>query len=438
MGLTHGGEFWEYDSKPIDFSANINPLGPSRRALKAIDTDKVEHYPPQSSEKLKKALSVYSGARVEEIILGNGSVELIKDFCSIFLEKSDNSVIAQPAFSEYERYSKIFGGEVKNVFSKRGFEHTGDDIIEAAGNDTKIIFVCRPNNPTGWTVLEEDMSEILEYALKRDILLFVDEAFIEFSANSSLINRVRDFENLFVLRTLTKFFALPGLRIGYGIGCPKLIKLLESVKSPWNINIFAHDAAIASLRDKRFIEGTKEFIKKEKIFLKKGLEELNVKVYESDANFFLLRHEWNSREVKKDLLKEGILIRDCSSFSGLDTRYIRLCIRNRSENLRLIRSLKAIVARGVKKGTNCEYYPCHFEGQDCTFCFCIFYPCMDKSRGSFVTGKDGKKVWTCKNCRDIHDLKTVKKILKASDQQELESLDFQERLKIKEGAMEGF
>lgn len=436
MNQPHGGEVWDYGARPIDFSANINPLGPSRLAIKAIKGWKVEHYPPQHPQKLKAAIAEYTGINEENIVLGNGSVEIIKDFCSVFLKHPHKTVIPQPTFSEYERYSLIYGGEAKLVFPERGLEHTAKEIIGAVDKNTRIIFICRPNNPTGSAMSEGDLDTLIQFCLDNDIFVFLDEVFIEFSSLSSYASAVEEYKNLFVLRSLTKFFALPALRVGYGIGSPELIRDLEAIKPPWNINTFAHDAAIASLKDKSYIKRTKTFINKEKKFFTKKIEELGIKVYESNSNFLLLRYNWNSKQVKNGLLKEGILIRDCSTFHGLDTRFIRVCVRKRNDNIKLISALKRQVLQGVKTGRDCKYYPCHFEGQDCTFCFCPFYPCLDEKRGKFIVGKKKKRVWTCKDCNDIHNQEIVERIIALLGEKTMDELNKKRRLAIKGTAMQ--
>jgi threonine-phosphate decarboxylase len=435
MNPTHGGEVWNYGELLIDFSSNINPLGPSKAVQKELQPWKIGHYPPSDSKDLRVETANYLGVNVDNIILGNGSVELIKDFCSIFLEKKDSVVIAEPTFSEYERYARIFGGDLNFILPQRDFKLTSTDVINGITEDTKAIFLCRPNNPTGEAIPTADVRRLLEFSMERGIFVFLDEAFIEFSSLESFALLVNIFNNLFVLRSFTKFFAIPGLRVGYGVGNPNLISKLDMIRTPWNVNIFAQDAAIASLKDKKYSKRTKKFVEKEKIFLTRKIRELGIKVYDSKANFLLLRHEWNSRELKKALLREGLLVRDCSEFHGLDTRYIRIGIRQRGENQRLIEALKKHIIRDVKKGADCKYYPCHFSGMDCTFCFCPFYPCLDEKRGSFIVGKRGTKVWTCKECAEIHDPKKVKLILSQSMAEEIENLSKKERQKIKTSVM---
>jgi histidinol-phosphate aminotransferase len=435
MNPTHGGEVWDYGLKPIDFSSNSNPLGPSREALKALQSWKVEYYPPPYCPELKAEIARYIGVKEKNISVGNGSMELIKDFCCTFLGKSDSTVIPEPTFSEYERYSRVFGRAAKQVLPEVEFKHSAMEIIRAIGHDTKMIFLCRPNNPTGAAMPEEEVMEVLELAQREGIMVFLDEAFIEFSKLNSFAHLVDDYSNLFVLRSFTKFFAIPGLRVGYGVGSPEIIKRLEEIKAPWTVNTFAHDAAIASLRDNAFIKRSRRFILKEKKSLEREIKKLGVNVFESEANFLLMRHNWNSKEVKKELLEEGLLIRDCSSFYGLDARFIRVCVRTRKDNKRMTEALGKQAFIGVKKGVDCSYFPCHFQGQDCTFCYCPLYPCGDEKLGRLIVGKKGKNVWTCKDCGWIHEPMNVEKIHTILGDMRIEDLDEKMRRKIKDAVI---
>lgn len=359
----HGGDVWNYfqDSVSsehelasarvtIDFSSNINSMGPSKKAIEAIRQDlwKIPYYPDSSSKELKKALSRYLGTNARNITLGNGSTELIKNFCEVFLQKDSEAIIPEPTFSEYEVYSKLNGARIKHVHAKKeeGFVIDHKRIIDEINNKTKVVFLCNPNNPTGKILEGRDIEKIIESAYDYDTLVFLDEAYIEFTDFESLCQKIEDFDNLFVLQSLTKFFSLAGLRVGYGIGNKKFIEYLEKVRIPWNVNILAQTAAIASINDKEFIDESKSFIKRERQFLFKELLKTGLKVYESQANFFLIdlrEAKIKAPEMKKRLVEKGMLIRDCCSFNGLDEYFIRVCVRKREENLRLLEELRHIL-----------------------------------------------------------------------------------------------
>ncbi|MFH1774684.1 MAG: histidinol-phosphate transaminase [Methanobacteriota archaeon] len=334
----HGGEVWSFSDVKIDFSSNINPLGPSRKAIEAAKNSlwKCAYYPDSNTRELKKALSEYLGVSTENIIVGNGSTELIKNFCEAFINKGDEILIPQPTYSDYEVYARLYGAKIAFVPDKK--------IISTIDSKTRAIFVCNPNNPTGRTI---EIEEIIEKAHHYSALVFLDEAYTEFTDQESFCSRIEDFENLFVLRSLTKFFALPGLRMGYGVGNKKIIECLEKLRLPWNLNTLAQVAAIESIKDGKYIRESKKFMKKERNFLYKELSKIQkLKVSPSEANFFLIdlrKAGIKASTAKKKLIEKGMLIRDCRSFRGLNEYFIRACVRNRKENARLIKELKNIV-----------------------------------------------------------------------------------------------
>ncbi len=426
----HGDDAHKYKNI-IDFASNSNPKGVSEKALEAVknNLDKISNYPDSGCTKLREALAGYVGVKPENVIAGNGSAEIIRLFCEFFLNKGDVVLILIPAFSEYEENAMLFGGEIISIKLNSGnnFKLNIAKIPGKINNKIKIVFLCSPNNPTGQSIPGED---VLKLAVENPkTFIFLDEAFIEFSGQESLASEVEKHKNLFVLRSMTKFFALAGLRIGYGVGNKNLIKKLSDAKLEWNVNVLAQAAAIGSLRDKEYIKNSKTLMEKEKQNLFNellGIPELIV--YPSDANFFLInikRTGFSSPEMKNELLKKSILIRDCSNFRGLNKNYIRVCVRTREENEKLVSALEEIILiRKSIKNTinrtelagsdrNCKYYPCHDLNEiDCTFCFCPFYPCGDaRTGGEIVTAKNGEKVWGCKNCAWIHNPKVAGKIL---------------------------
>ncbi len=348
----HGGDVWDYFGEDfIDFSSNINPLGLSKKALKGIIESvwKCAYYPDLESRKLKNVLADYVNMDFENITVGNGATELIKNFLEVFLEKKTDVLILVPTFSEYEVFSILYGGNIRYIFGKgeNEFEFDYKEIIDQIDENTRLLFICNPNNPTGKSFNEKNLIKILEEAYQNDTFVFLDEAYMEFTEMKSLCDRVKNFENLFVLRSLTKFFSMPGLRMGFGIGNKKVIQYLEKIRMPWNTNILGEVAAIESIGDKDYINDTKNTINQERKFFYKKVSKIdNVKIYNSDANFFLidLRESGiKAGEMKDALIKKHMLIRDCSSFKGLDRYFIRIGIRKREENIKLIEELERIL-----------------------------------------------------------------------------------------------
>ncbi|MCS7116682.1 MAG: threonine-phosphate decarboxylase CobD [Nitrososphaerota archaeon] len=352
----HGGEVWEFlkdgqnRSKIIDFSANVNPLGPSPLALNVIKENlwRIPYYPDPNATQLKMALSKYIGnIEPKNIVLGNGSTELIYLFTDVFLERGDEVLIPQPTFGEYERASVKSGGRVRFVEAGRDLRIDVEKVLNEINSRTKIIFLCNPNNPTGRILSRRELEKVVDEAYRRGVLVFLDEDFIEFVPDHesyTLAAMVNEFTNLFIIRSFTKSFALTGLRIGYGIACEEMIELISNGKIPWNINTLAELAALASLSDTQYLKKTYELIKRERSYLYRELRRIGgLRPYPTDANFILIDTRGSGlagNELKEKLLNYNVLIRDCRSFRGLDEYYIRVSVRTRDENRILIESLK--------------------------------------------------------------------------------------------------
>ncbi len=355
----HGGEVWEVMSRTslrkdeiLDFSANVNPLGPSPLALESIknNLDCIPYYPDSDCNLLREAIAKYlGGVSRENVILGNGSTEIIHLFAEVFIERGDLALIPVPTFGEYEKAVRKMGGKPRYIRLSRDFHiDLGSFLREMKG--AKIIFLCNPNNPTGTLILHDSLSKIVEKAYEEDALVFLDESFIEFvdeEERFSMVSEVKNYPNLFVLRSFTKVFGLAGLRVGYGVAHSEVASLLLRAKVPWNVNCLAQAAAIAALNDDEYLRRTWRLIKDEKVFLLRELRRIRgFKVFPAHANFILINIRdsgFTAAELKERLLKYGVLIRDCSSFRGLDEYYIRVAVRTRWENEKFIKSLKDIL-----------------------------------------------------------------------------------------------
>ncbi|MDK2820514.1 MAG: threonine-phosphate decarboxylase [Clostridia bacterium] len=355
--VKHGGDWqgaidkygWQPD-EIIDFSANINPLGPPDSVIKTLKENLkfIERYPDPLCRELKKKLSHYLGVDLKTIIAGNGAIELIYLLCQVY--KPKRVLILEPTFMEYRRAAEIAGAEV--VTFNLNPDDFSLDIDKWRENIEKIdmTFICNPNNPTGRLLKPEILYEIVETCQKNNIFLVVDESFLDFIPNwptLSLVKQAANSKRLFILRSLTKFFALPGLRLGCGVGCPELIKKLEAHCYPWSINILAQKAGITALSDLNYMKKSRELIFEEKKYLYNGLLNLKfLKPYYPEVNFILSKIITNRFKVfhlAKALIKGKILIRDCSSFSGLGPDYFRIAVRNREDNNKLLKVLKTVV-----------------------------------------------------------------------------------------------
>ena len=345
--VPHGGLYSISNPQPeiLDFSSNINPLGPSSKVLKTIKNQlrTIKIYPDSDSLKLRKDLQNYTKIPLSQIVVGNGATEIIYNFCKSFLSKKTTVLIPIPTFGEYEAASKLAGTKVEFYKTMDLKKEIDNFILKLPTNG--CIFICNPNNPTGHLLSKKDLKKIIITAKKKNTLVFVDECFIELVPNyeESIIKLVKKYDNLFVLRSLTKSFGLAGLRIGYGIGSKKLISILNQIKIPWNVSGLAQHAASAAISDPNYLEKTNKVIHTELNYLKDNISKLeNFTCFDSVTNFILIKTKLKSSLLQQKLLKKKILIRDCSNFRGLNKNYIRVAVKTRKENQKLLQELKKL------------------------------------------------------------------------------------------------
>jgi len=347
---THGGRHYIRNVKGdiIDFSTNVNPLGASRKVVRTIkqNINLISAYPDPDSREFKKAVSEYLHVDEEHVVIGNGANELIHLFADAFVRKDDKVVIPMPTFYEYEFSCDKNSARISYVELDDLALRT-DAMIDAIDTGTKVAFMCNPNNPTGLLMDRKDVQSIIEHAYKNNTLILLDECFIEFvddPERNSLVQNVNDYDNLLVLRTLTKAFGLAGLRAGYCVASKKIAQLLNKVKVPWSVNALAQKAAVAALQDKTHLESTRRLIKKEKPYLQSNIAKLKrFTPCRSNTNFFLVKLDGiNSLSLREKLLKRKILVRDCSTFTGMGTDYVRISTRTRKENVLLIKALEEV------------------------------------------------------------------------------------------------
>jgi len=352
----HGGEIWQLASTTghkleeiLDFSSSVNPLGPSPRALESIKSnlEQISIYPDSNSTKLRTVIAThFRGISENNVIVGNGSTELIYLFAEAFIERGDVALIPEPTFSEYERAVQKAGETSKSVRLQDNF-HVDVNVLLREIIGAKVVFFCNPNNPTSVLTPPETLTLIIKKALEEGALVVLDEDFLEFvdgEKHFSLIDKITRYPNLLVLRSFTKIFGLTGLRIGYGIASEEIINALLNAKIPWNVNCLAQAAAVAALKDEEHLRRTHEVIRVEKAFLLNALQQIKgFKVYPADANFVLIdvrKSGFTAGQLKARMLDYGVLIRDCSSFRGLDEYYIRVAVKTHVENERLLEAFR--------------------------------------------------------------------------------------------------
>jgi len=351
----HGGNHREvarrYGLSPneiLDFSANINPWANSLGIEKIVRANlkEIYHYPDPQCTELIKQISQYLGVGRGNILAGNGSTELMYLAARALLPR--RALIFAPTFFEYERAIKACGGEPKFLFLKesQGFSINIQKIIRAI-KDVEAVFICNPNNPTGTFFPEEELLELVKITEERKIYLILDESYLDFKhSGESLVREAQKANYLLVLRSFTKFFALAGLRLGYGVGGGHLIEKLVGLKEPWTVNCLAQAVGAYLLRHEENIKKIREAVRKETEFLFGELSQIGgLKPYPPEANFILVRieTELSSLKLQEDLAKKGILIRDCSNFTGLNDKFFRVAVRKREENLKLIDNLRKTI-----------------------------------------------------------------------------------------------
>ena len=386
----HGGNiykvFREKNIKEIlDYSSNINPYGIPESLKKRIteNLEVLERYPDPDYVELRQKLANLNKVNLSDIILGNGATEIIFLFMKVINPKK--ILIVSPTFGEYERAVKateISGdtvslsssnGDNKNIENKKieieyfelkesdDFKLNIGNLKNELENKYDLLIICNPNNPTGKFLKLAQTEEILKECNKYNTKLFIDEAFIEFLADrmkESIINTEENKKNLFVTRAFTKFFAIPGLRLGYGMYFDKeLEQKISEKKEPWSVNNIAEMAGLTVLDDTEYIEKTLKWIVEEKIYMYEKLNEISgIKSYETEVNFItgkidekLFSEGLNVKVLREKMLEQGILIRDASNFKFLDERFFRLAIKDRASNERVIEVMKEIFReKGVK------------------------------------------------------------------------------------------
>jgi threonine-phosphate decarboxylase len=267
------------------------------------------------------------------------------------MEKGDVALIPAPTFGEYERAAEKAGARPKHIKLSPSFQ-IEPTIFMREMRGAKVVFLCNPNNPTSILTSRTNLLEIIEKALEENTLVFLDEDFTEFvdgEKRFSLVGEIGRYPNLFVLRSFTKFFGLTGLRVGYGIASEEIIKILSTTKTPWNVNCLAQVAAVAALNDEEHSDRTSVLIKGERAFLARELSEISVfKVYPADANFFFIdirQSGFTAAQLKEKLLEYSVLIRDCTSFAGIDEYYVRVAVKTRRENEKLLEAVKKVLGK---------------------------------------------------------------------------------------------
>ncbi len=345
--IIHGGKNSIKNSDPhvIDFSSNISPIGIplSVKTILKKNLDDLQNYPDFRSSALISSLKKYTCLQKSNLLVGNGAIEIIYNFSFALLSNKTKVLIPIPTFQEYETAAKLNNCKI-SYFKTMNLSENIDSFISQIPRNG-CVFLCNPNNPTGKLLSKKQLLSIIKTAKKLSSIVFVDECFIELvpESNESVISYVKKYDNLLVLRSLTKSFGLPGIRIGYAAASKQIIEILQKIKIPWSVNSLAQNAASIALKNKSHLAKSKSVIKKEFRYLKNKIAELDgFECHDSSTNLILIKTKYDSTKLQQRLLKHKILIRDCKNFRGLNNHYIRIAIKSHKDNLKLIRALERI------------------------------------------------------------------------------------------------
>lgn len=357
----HGGDLWSAEEawgRPkelfLDYSSNMNPLGPPEvvKEILAASWRDIVKYPDPAVRELRRKLAQKYEIDPESILVGNGAAELID--LIIRVVQPSMTGLARPSFSEYEEAVHKTGGRLTNIplSPQYLFELQWPDV-EAVLPDVDLFFLGHPNNPTGKLIPRNVLSNLLQSQRK----LVLDEAFMDFvpqESEHSLLKLASTSANLIVIRSMTKFYSIPGIRLGFMVAHPDLIQQLRQQQVQWSVNYLAQRMGVAVLDDDGFEQSTREWLRVEKPWLVEELRHLGLEVVPSDVNFLLFSFPAASgitvKQAQHYMGHQGILIRDASLFEGLNERYCRIAIRLREDNERLVQALSQMMNELTKSG----------------------------------------------------------------------------------------
>ncbi len=331
----------------ISFSANVNPLGISYKLREELSShiDAITTYPDREYTSLRKCIAEYAHTDYRNILTGNGSTELISLVIQIL--KPSKALIAGPTYSEYEHEISLYNGR-SHYFRLQEYDNFNlnlDTLAKALDSQTDLFVICNPNNPTSSQIDRSVMRKILDICKEKGIFVMVDETYVEFSddyENITSIPLTEYYNNIIILRGISKFFAAPGLRLGYAVcGNHQLLKETASRKNPWTINSLAAIAGEIMFNDMEYIQKTNELVSSERKRICGILEKVpEIKYYKPNANFILLqilKDNITSEDLFEAAIKNGLMIRDCSTFPFLDNKFIRFCFMKPEENDKLLK-----------------------------------------------------------------------------------------------------
>ncbi len=346
----HGGNIYKLKRdngiEVLDYSSNINPLGVPSSFKKAVieNFETLEKYPDIDYVELRAAIGDYNNCHIDNVVVGNGATEVL--FLYMKAVKAKKVLIIAPTFAEYERAARAAGRDVKFFPLSKDFSLNENMLLEFI-TDEDVVVMCNPNNPTGKFQNLEKIKKIADFLERKNKKLFIDEAFIEFVDNwKDKTAFLLKHKNIFILRALTKFFALPGVRLGYGLTYDEaILNEIKNIREPWSVNGVAEIAGKTMLLDTLYIHETENWIKKEKLWFYEELCKIdNIEATPTETNFILVKLlNDNAKSFRKKMIENGVLVRDASNFMFLDESYIRLAIKDRKKNEQVLEALRRVL-----------------------------------------------------------------------------------------------
>lgn len=331
----------------IKLASNENPLGCSPRAVEALIkwTQEVSLYPDGNCTELRNALTKRFKLDPAQFLFGAGSDQILEIIAQTYINPGDTTITCWPSFSRYETVTRIMDGKMIKVPLKKDYSFDLDGILKSITHNTRIIWLCNPNNPTGTIITAQEQNAFLE-KVPRDVLVVLDEAYYEYARGEDYpesIELLEQYDNIIILRTFSKAYGLAGLRIGYAISRKETIELLNRVRGPFNVNAAAQAAALAALDDQEFVQRSVQTNEEGKRYLYQAFEKMGLEYIPTHTNFIMVNVEKNSVEVFKALLQKGVIIRSGDIFD-MDN-WIRVTIGTPEQNMRLIEALKEVLKR---------------------------------------------------------------------------------------------
>ena len=329
----------------IKLASNENPLGPSPRALEAIREalPKLNFYPDGESYELRRALADSLGVQPDRVTVGNGADGIIMQTCLAYLDEDSEVVVSRSSFPVYDIYTHVMRANlVKTPLENYGLDL--DAMTEAMTPNTKVVFVCNPNNPTGTIVTADEVAAFMD-RVPDHVLVVFDEAYYELVDSDAYPETLRYVcdgrPNVMVMRTFSKVFGLAGIRLGYAVGVPEILAPINRVKEPFAVNLLAQAAGIAALQDTDFLRKTVQTTQRERRFVCDQLEGLGLEAIPSQTNFMLVEIGPNASEIQLALLKQGVIVRPCGGYDL--PHFLRITVGSREQNERFISALGEVL-----------------------------------------------------------------------------------------------